>query len=137
MTQPSSIKVLINHRAFKFLSVGVLNTIVGYALYAILIFANVPYLAALFLATVAGVIFNYYSFGRLVFNSMRGKYVFSKFIISYTLIYISNACLLYALTKIFMINAYAGQIICIPLSVALSWTLMNKWVYKQDICDAR
>ena len=116
----------------KFLGVGVLNTVFGYAIYAMLIFVNVPYLIALLAATVVGVIFNYFSFGRIVFHGYGGWFVFGKFVIAYAVIYGANAALLRALTIDFLLSPYVGQIICIPLSVLLSWLLMTYWVYKKD-----
>jgi len=126
---------LLDPRIIKFLSVGVLNTLFGYAVYAALLFLGVPYLTALFLATVVGVIFNYFSFGRMVFYEPGGWFVFGKFVLAYALVYIVNATLLSFLTKDFLFSPYLGQIICIPLSVLLSWLLMNHWVYKKDCCD--
>lgn len=125
---------LCDPRIFKFLSVGVLNTVFGYAVYAILIFVNVPYLTALFVATVAGVVFNYFSFGQMVFHGHSGWFVFGKFVIAYGVVYAVNAAFLRVLTKDFLFSPYVGQVICIPLSVVLSWLLMNYWVYKKD-CD--
>lgn len=116
----------------KFLGVGVLNTVFGYAIYAMLIFVNVPYLIALLAATVVGVIFNYFSFGRMVFHGYGGWFVFGKFVIAYAVIYGANAALLRALTSDFLLSPYVGQVICIPLSVLLSWLLMTYWVYKKD-----
>lgn len=114
----------------KFLGVGVLNTIVGYAIYAILILLEVPYLAALLMSTVAGVSFNYFSIGRLVFKSRGGLIVFAKFIAAYGLVYFVNAAGLELSIKYFQFNPYLGQALCVPPSVLLSWLLMNYWVYK-------
>jgi putative flippase GtrA len=118
-------------KIIKFLGAGLLNTVFGYAVYAALLFLNAPYLAALFVATIAGVIFNYFSFGRMVFNGRGGWLVFGKFVAAYALIYGLNAVLLSGLTNYFLLNPYLGQVICIPLSVMLSWLLMNHWVYKK------
>ena len=63
----SGARVLANYRVIRFLGVGVLNTVFGYSVYAALIFAGLSYLIALFLSTIAGVVFNYFSFGRIVF----------------------------------------------------------------------
>lgn len=131
MNRQFDISVLANHRIFRFLSVGLLNTVFGYAVYAILIFVSVPYLTALLIATFAGVIFNYFSFGRIVFHGHSGRLIFGKFVFAYGLVYIANAVLLEILTKKFLLNPYVGQITCIPLSVLLGWLLMNKWVYKK------
>jgi len=123
---------LYDPRILKFLSVGLLNTVFGYAIYAILIFINIHYLTALLVATIAGVVFNYFSFGRIVFHGHAGWLVFGKFVIAYGVVYLVNAALLMALTKVFLFSPYVGQVMCIPLSVILSWLLMNYWVYKKD-----
>jgi putative flippase GtrA len=132
MNFQSGTRRLLDPRIIKFLFAGIINTIFGYAVYAILIFVNLPYLTALFVATVAGVIFNYFSFGRMVFSSQGGWQVFARFVIAYSVVYVINAFLLMVLTKDFYFNPYVGQVICLPLSVLLSWLLMNRWVYKKD-----
>ena len=116
----------------KFLGTGALNTIFGYAVYATLIYASVPYLTALFVATAAGIIFNYFSFSRMVFHSPGGWFVFGKFVITYGIVYAVNAVLLNALLHKVILTPYAAQIICIPPTVLLNWLLMNSWVYKKD-----
>ena len=122
---------LFDPKIIKFLSVGILNTVFGYAVYAALLLLGIPYLAALFVATVAGVVFNYFTFGRIIFQAHGGWLVFVKFIVAYVLIYGVNAALLRFFTLIFLLNPYMGQVLCIPLSVLLSWLLMNYWVYKK------
>ena len=114
----------------RFLFSGVINTAFGYAIYATLIYLGTSYLIALLLSTILGVIFNFFSFGHLVFGGYRNWTVFSKFITAYTLIYLFNSAALVFLTKEFFFSPYLGQILCIPPSVILSWTLMNHWVYK-------
>ena len=136
MTPQFEIKELSKHRIFRFLSVGLLNTIFGYAVYAVLLLVNTHYLTALFIATSAGVVFNYYTFGRLVFNGHDGKLVFGKFIITYVMVYIANALLLAILTTQIFFSPYLAQVICMPVSVFLSWLLMNKWVYKNGALNA-
>lgn len=121
-----------NQTIAKFLGVGVLNTVVGYAIYAILILVNVPYLAALLLATVAGVTFNYFSIGRLVFRSKGGMIILRKFIAAYGVVYVVNAVGLEITIKHFQLGPYLGQALCVPPSVIISWLLMNYWVYKND-----
>ena len=117
-------------KIIKFLGAGVLNTVFGYSVYATLIFIKIPYLLALFAATIAGVIFNFFTFGRLVFHGRGVGFVFGKFFFAYVLIYGINAVLLSVLTINFLLSPYLGQIICIPISVLFSWLLMNYWVYK-------
>ena len=119
-----------NGRMLKFLGVGLLNTLFGYSIYAVFVFIGLPYLIALFLATVAGVIFNYFSIGRIVFKARGGWLVFGKFIAAYLVVYVINAALLSILTVNFNLNPYLGQVMCILPNVVTGWLLMNYWVYK-------
>ena len=132
MSQRFDLGRFADPKIIKFLSAGVLNTVFGYSVYAVLLFIKTPYLLALFVVTVAGIIFNYFSFGRLVFNGHGGWFVFGKFVIAYALIYGVNAAVLRVFTIDFLLSPYLGQVICIPISVLLSWLLMNYWVYKND-----
>ena len=53
----------------KFLVVGILNTAVGYGIFALLVWMKFGPSISLFLATVLGVLFNYLTTGRLVFSA--------------------------------------------------------------------
>lgn len=117
-------------KIIKFLSAGIANTLFSYSVYAILLFIKVPFLVALLISTIVGVIFNYINFSLLVFNVNRNWLVFGKFVVSYALIYVVNAAFLRFLTVNLLLNPYFGQAICLPISVLLSWLLMNHWVYK-------
>ena len=116
----------------RFVGVGLLNTVVGYGIYGGLILLKVPYLVALLMATIMGVIFNYFTIGRLVFKARGGLVVFGKFIAAYGVVYGINATALDVLIRHFQFNPYIGQALCVPLSVVISWLLMNYWVYKKD-----
>ena len=54
-------------RFARFLIVGTINTLFGYGVFAALITAGLESALALALATIAGVIFNYFTTGKLVF----------------------------------------------------------------------
>lgn len=127
--------ILVNNTMFRFLCVGALNTILGYACYAVLLFIKTPYLIALLLSTIFGVTFNYCSYGRLAFRNRGGRIVFVKFFFTYISVYCINAVSLKLLTIDFHMTPYFGQVICLPLSVYLSWLLMNYWVYKNNGCE--
>jgi len=124
-------KYFLSSSQIKFLGVGLLNTLVGYSIYALLIAVKLPYLTALFLATIIGVFFNYFSIARLVFFSRGGVAVLAKFLISYIIIYVLNALALNMLIANLQLGAYMAQAFIIPWSVLLSWMLMNYWVFKK------
>ncbi len=115
----------------KFLSVGILNTIFGYSIYALFLFLGFTYTLALLFSTVLGVAFNYFNFGKFVFSGLRGGMIFCKFVAVYVGIYALNVVVLRVLVQYVLLNPYAGQLMCIPLSVLISWLLMNYWVFKR------
>jgi putative flippase GtrA len=119
-------------RFIKFIAIGIVNTIFGYALYAFLLFIGSSYIKALLFSTIAGVVFNFFSYENIVFSGYKGRIIFCKFFISYILIYLLNALLLSILMRYYFVSPLAGQVICIPLCVFLSWLLMNYWVFKRN-----
>ncbi|NCQ92050.1 MAG: hypothetical protein GPI94_15420 [Microcystis aeruginosa LG13-03] len=62
------VKLLKKHRFVRFLLVGVLNTIFGYSLFAVLILIGLNYKYAVLIGTIQGVLFNFQTTGRLVFG---------------------------------------------------------------------
>ena len=116
---------------FKFLTVGFINTIFGYSIYAILLFFDTPYSFALFISTFFGIIFNYFSFGRIVYCEKNNFAVFYRFVIAYSITFSINIIVLSTLTHYFIFSPYIGQIICIPINFILSWSLINYWVFKR------
>lgn len=130
MNIPLSYSGLLKNKISQFIFAGLINTVFGYVIYAVLVYVRLPYLIALLISTILGIFFNFFSFGRIVFGCYRHWFVFIKFIISYALIYVMNGVLLIFFTQEFQISPYIGQIACIPLSAVLSWFLMKNWVYK-------
>ena len=88
------------------------------------------------MATLAGIVFNYFSFGRLVFKARGGLSVFGKFIVAYAMVYAVNATLLKILTERYHLSAYLAQGLCILPSVVMSWLLMKVWVYRSALSHA-
>jgi putative flippase GtrA len=115
----------------KFILAGLLNTIFGYTFFAILIFLKINTFFSLFVSTIAGIIFNYLTFGQLVFNLNKSKLLFTKFIFVYFVSYMINVYLLKVFMDFFNNNAFVAQIICLPFVVMFNWISMNYWVYKK------
>ncbi len=118
-------------QVIKFVLAGIINTLFGYTAYAALIFYGVSSLFSLLFATILGVGFNFFSFSHIAFSGIRGKWVFLRFLFSYLVVYLVNAIMLIELINIGGLNPYLSQLICIPVSVFLSWTLMYGWVYRK------
>lgn len=116
---------LLRDRQFhRFVAVGVLNTAVGYGLFAFFIFIGLHYVFASFFATVLGVLFNFHSIGNLVFGKHDYRLIF-RFISVYGITYILSVIFLYFF-DMFGINMYAaGALLLLPMAI-ISF-LLNKY----------
>mgnify|MGYP003526361532 CR=1 FL=1 len=84
-----------HHRFARFLAVGVLNTAFGYALYALLIWLGLAPQPALAVSFAIGVMWNYLTHARLVFDQSGYRRVL-PYAGAYGLIYLINAVALQA-----------------------------------------
>lgn len=119
------------HQFVRFGLVGVLNTAFGYGVYALLILIGLAPWLALFLATVAGVLFNYRTTGRLVFQNRAGS-LLPRYLAVYAGVYFVNALLLHAVMAAGA-GPLAGQVWCQLVIVPLSFFLFRAVVFKKDV----
>jgi putative flippase GtrA len=70
----------------KFIGVGFVNTIFGYSVYLICLFAGVNFALAALISTVLGIVFNFFTTGRFVFGSRKNS-LFLKFVLVYCILY--------------------------------------------------
>jgi len=116
---------------FIYLKIGLLNTCFGYLTYAIFLLLGFSYGKSLFLATALGILFNYITFGRFVFNCVVDIKSLLKFITLYLLIYLVNFYLLLILSNTTNLGPYIAQLISIPFVTFLNWLGFNFWVYEK------
>ena len=120
---------MLAQQAFKFLLVGLLNTVVGYSLYALFLFMGMSYSVALAAATILGILFNFKTIGTMVFKSNDNTLII-KFFLVYAIIFLANLLLIKCFISL-GINAYtAGIIVIVPLSAA-SFILNKYFVFKR------
>jgi putative flippase GtrA len=118
------------HQYIRFFFTGLVNTVFGYIVFSLFLFGGASYSFSLLIATILGIVFNYFSFGYIVYNKTISWLGFIKIIISYVITYSLNVVGLFILNNYFFVNLYIGQIIYTPLNVLLSSLLINFWVYK-------
>ena len=120
---------MLRDQLIKFLFVGVINTIFGYSLFALLIFIGLHYTIAVFIGTIIGIAFNFKTTGKYVFNNTDNT-LFFYFIGVYVFIYFFNIISLWLLQKIGVTNMYvAGAILILPAAV-ISFVLNRTFVFK-------
>ena len=107
--------------------VGGINTIFGYALFALFIFLGFHYAMASFLSTVLGVLFNFKTTGVLVFRNKDNRLLF-RFFGVYSVVYVINVLMLKALGIAGFDMYLAGALVIIPLAV-LSFVLNKLFVF--------
>ena len=120
-------------RFFRFLVVGGINSLFGYAIYSIFILLHSHYAVASLLSTTCGVIFNFFTTGRIVFRNNKISLIF-RFFLVYGITYAVN---LFALNRFkaadFNMLA-AGAIMLVPTAI-LSYFLNKKLVFQETKAD--
>lgn len=119
---------LLKWRFLRFLLVGVLNTLFGYAVYLSVLMLGVAPEVALAVATLVGAVFNYFSTGRLVFQS-SGMGRLPLFLLAYLVIYAANAAALRALLNAGMAAGWA-QAFLLPTVAIASFIIFKFFVFR-------
>ena len=102
--------------------VGGLNTLVGYGVYAILLFLNFNYLIANSISTVIGVLHSYLWNRFFTFKSKEkaGK-EFMKFISVYVISYLIGMVSLYCFTGLLNLSPYIAGLINLVITTLISY----------------
>lgn len=120
-------ELLTDQQFHRFIVVGVLNTAVGYGLFAFFIYQGFHYTLAVLFATILGVLFNFHSIGRLVFGKHEYRLLI-RFFGVYGITYILNIAFL-TLFDLFSINIYlAGALLLAPMAI-ISFLLNKYYVF--------
>jgi putative flippase GtrA len=127
-SEQGRIRPLLRSRFVRFLLVGALNTAFGYTVFAISILIGIPYPVAALLSTVLGVLFNFKSYGTLVFASHDNRLIFRFFAVY-------GICYAVGLVPLAWAKAHGvpllwmGAICVLPMAV-LAFTLQRLLVFR-------
>jgi putative flippase GtrA len=113
-----------------FIAVGVLNTAVGYGLFALLFLATQSHRMAAILAYAGGIIFNFFSTGRIVFGA-RSLGALLPFVVGYLVVLGANLVMLEGLVWLGL-HALAAQAISLPFLVAASYLINSRIVFRSS-----
>lgn len=109
-----------------FLAAGGINTLFGYAAFALLIWLGTANTAAVVLGTLAGVLFNFNTFGRVF--AVRGWARLPHFIGIYAIIMALNAAALHVLTRLGL-NPYLAEALIVAALAPCSFLAMRSFVF--------
>ncbi|MFD0716748.1 GtrA family protein [Paenibacillus sp. GCM10027626] len=113
----------------RFLFVGGLNTIFGYAVFSLFLYFNFHYTIASLLSTLLGILFNFKTIGRLVFENKNNR-LFYRFMAVYLIMYLLNILLLKLLSSVFSNLYYLAAVLIIPMAI-LSFLLNKSIVFRR------
>ena len=118
-------------RFVKFLIVGLLNTAVGWVIYAVLLrLLGLPWQIALGLAYVLGVIWNFFTHARWVFET-RGFSRLPAYILAYVAVFLTNKWTLAQMIGLGFSALWAQAILLLPMAmltfVLISAALTSDW----------
>jgi len=125
------IRRALKNRLIRFFIVGGINTVFGYSVFAFFFWIGLHYALAGALATVLGVLFNFGTIGKLVFNNFKPNFIFR---------FVGVYCVNYVLGVLFMkgflmigVNPYiSGAILTLPMGV-FGYFLHKTFVFSQVI----
>jgi putative flippase GtrA len=109
--------------------IGAVNTLFSYLIYAGAILIGMHYTLATLISTVLGIIFNFFTTGKVVFRSLEGRRFF-LFMLVYAVTYVVNILLLRLLVDVIHINKLiAGALVTLPVAL-LSYYLNARWTFR-------
>lgn len=119
----------INSKFLRFILIGILNTMFGVGIYCLMIFIGLPYFIATLISNVLGVLFNFKTTGKFVFENNDNSLIF-RFTLCYILIYAINTGVI-KLMLLSKLNEYWAGFIATPIVAICSFFMLKHFVYKK------
>jgi putative flippase GtrA len=114
----------------RFILAGLLNTVVGYLIYATGVVAGLPPSIALVGAFAFALIFNYFTHARMVFRR-SGRVIFIRFVVAYVALYFINLALLHLAIR-FGAGPLLAQALVVPFVVICTFLVFKLAVFRED-----
>lgn len=121
-------------RFWTFVWVGGLNTLIGYSVFVVAFkVGGLQYNIALLIAYAVGIVIGYLNHRRVTFQSKaKHRTAFTRFVITYAVVYGINALLLTALIELAHIAPLIAQLISLVIVTLLSFVVQRYWVFRHD-----
>jgi putative flippase GtrA len=114
----------------KFCCVGILNTIVGYGVFFILV-NYLYYLLALLIAHIIGVIHSFLWNKYWIFKTTEiDLEEFVKFNVVYVIVFVANATALFLCVDIVSLDPRVAQLVLLPLITVISFFGQKLWTFR-------
>lgn len=123
------IQKYITAEFIRFVLVAMLNTLFGYGIYTLLVYCGMHFSLATLISTILGVLFNFKTYGILVFKNSSNKLIF-HFVLVYCVVYLCNIGGIALLKTLGMSSYLAGAVMLVPVGL-LGFILNKIFVYSQ------
>lgn len=117
-------------RIGRFLVAGGLNTVFGFAIYALFVYLQFPVWATVSLSMIAALIFNYLSYGGMVFKDLSWRNL-PLFVMFYSALAALNTVLLHGLIGMGF-GALLAQVILVPPLAVISFVGLSHFVFHKS-----
>ncbi|MCB4861143.1 GtrA family protein [Sphingobium sp. PNB] len=117
-------------RVWRYYKVGVINTLFGYGIYALLLLIGLNMYVAQIIGHITGIAFNYFTYSRHVFHDLTASKF--RFILSYTLNYAVGLVFL-ALSAIILSSPYLAGLSAMILTSIINFVVLRKYVFTPDL----
>lgn len=114
----------------RFLLAGGLNTAFGFAIYALFVYLGFPVWATVTLSMIAALIFNYLTYGGIVFKDLSWR-TLPQFVVFYIALAGLNTALLHGLNSLGFGALLAQAILVAPLAV-ISYVGLNNFIFDKS-----
>ncbi len=114
----------------KFILVGIINTIFGYGLWAILISVGIHYALAVILSTIIAVLFNFKTTGCIVFKNNNNKLLWKFFQMYIVTTFLSILVLKCA--KMLNINLYLAGFFLTGIIAIITFIVQKYYVFRKN-----
>ncbi len=121
---------LWNSRMVRYVFVGGMNTVFGFAVYALLAPTSLPTWLILIIANVAAISFNFATTGSIVFRDLKLQRI-PRFLLIYGIIFLTYLTLIEWLSPMIGGRIMAMAVVVLPVS-ALNYILQMMFVFKRD-----
>ena len=114
----------------RFIIAGVLNTLFGAVIgFLFLYFLPFHYSLSVFLATLIGIIFNYYNNSKFVFKNELSLFKISLFFLTYGILYLFNIIFMALIMSYFLMESYEAFLFVIPIMALITYYIQKKFIF--------
>jgi len=114
----------------RFFLSGGANMAFGFVAYAALVWAGLPVALALLLATIAGVFFNFFTFGSYTFRKLEARRL-PRFLVAYGFIYVLNLILLEAIMRLAGLGPIVAQLAALVVVAPTVYFVLRARVFQE------